>query len=221
MLSLSDTPTSFSDLRRGFKVNPNALSRQLTKLQDMNLIVNKYRKSEERDYSFYEITSKGLELLGKNIIFPLQMRLLERFKNIERQDWTWFYGTDLVKVEDKYHAFLVAGTRLPSLRDADYFQIFKKMSESPKTAFIDKNGNPCIVNAYTAWFLGRCPDRVSEFLKFLENKRLPEVAFYCLVFHRSTCLVYNNTDSVVFKEFEHFLRGAGLRLEPFRARGVD
>lgn len=213
MQSLCDSSLSFTALKNKFKINPNSLSRQLNKLVGMNLIRNYYRKSEGRDYSFYSITDKGLRLLREDIIFPLQMRLLTRFKGAKQQDWVWQEFGDIVKVDGKYHSFLVAAMldNLPPTH-------FLKVSRARKAAFVDRTAAraPRIVSvSYVAWFFGAYSARISNLLRYLVNELSHTTAIYCLALHRSVCFVYNHTDSVVFKEFERFLKDVGLRLEPF------
>lgn len=215
LLWLCYSPFSFSTLKNEFKVNPNSLSRQLDKLIRMKLITNYYQKSDGKDYSFYKITDKGLEILGTHIIYPFQTRLFDRFKSIRVQDWEWQEWGDVVKVNGEYHSFLIA-TRGPS--DLQFLNV----STERHTGYFDERGNARIIPlSYTVWFLGTyltCPPSLLRYLAYEEQSHTElfrTTAVYCLSLHLSACFVYNRTDSVVFKEFERFLENAGLRLEPF------
>lgn len=211
MLSLCYSPLSFSALKNNFQVNPNSLSRQLDRLTRMKLITNFYQKSDGKDYSYYNITDKGLALLGHHIIFPFQIKLLERFKRIKRPDWKWQGSADFVKVDNQYHSFLVFSTPDRELSN----HVFLMISKKKQTAYVDRTGEHFVSLSYIAWFLGTYSARLSDLLRNQENELSHNTALYCLAPHRSICFVYNNTNSVVFKEFERFLGDVGLRLEPF------
>lgn len=172
-----------------------------SKINGIKPILKEMKEEEE------QAMEKRLQELEK--ISPI--RLLRRFKSTERQDWKWQEWGDVVKVDDKYHSFLVM-TSPDYISDSSFMRISKRR----RCLYEDETGEHYITVSYQAWFLGTSSERVPNFVRFLANEKLSKTnSIYCLAPRQSACFVYNNTDSVVFKQFERFLENAGFRLEPF------
>ncbi len=60
-------PKSFSMLKKQFNITPASVLHHLDKLMDAELITNSYKQpppgDETKEYSYYEITERGKEIL--------------------------------------------------------------------------------------------------------------------------------------------------------------
>lgn len=172
---------------------------------------------KRRIVTLEENVALARKLIGSDIIFPLQMRLLRRFQNVERQGWIWQEFGDIVKTHDKYHSFLVVAT-IDELGDSRFARVSKKRT----TVYEDKTGEHYLTVSYQAWLFGTPSERLPNLLRYLEDEKISKTnAVFCLDLQQSTCWVHNNTESVVFKYFERFLEDAGFRLEPFSKRTIQ
>ena len=64
-VSSANNPTSFSELEKMLKMNPNTLSYHLNTLVNAGLLTNYYSKKKSgRNYSMYKLTERGKTILG-------------------------------------------------------------------------------------------------------------------------------------------------------------
>jgi len=132
---------------------------------------------------------------------PRVWELIHSFKaECELRGWKISEHEDWVKAGDEYHNFLWIRTIHPSA--------FKKIASEHKSAIKEGTSYKMVDVAYTAWLLSEPPSM--ELLQAIaENPELSKrTALYdlsCACSSNSTCTKFNQTDSVIFKEFESFL----------------
>lgn len=178
----------------------------LSKFKGIAKVVREMREEETA-----RLNRKMQEQKERTFAYEKIMGLVRRFESIERQGWKWQEWGDVVEVDGKYHAFLVSA--MLRISDSSFMNVSKKRT----AALEDKTGGVRYLSiSYQAWILGTNSNRLTNLLRQLANENTSRTnAVYCLASNRTTCFVYNNTDSVVFKQFERFLEDNGFRLEPF------
>lgn len=135
-------------------------------------------------------------------VFPRVWELIERFKDWCRsRGWRTREREDLVEAGGKYHNFLWAQSVNPST--------FKTIVSSPLRCALQEGVSYRVVDiSYVAWVL---PDTLPEDASRLVTEKSDlsrRVAIYDLsrtYAGEPVCLRLNETDSVVFQEFERFL----------------
>jgi len=137
-----------------------------------------------------------------NLHIPKVWELLDRFKDqCQLKGWKTSEHEDWIKTaDDEYHNFLWVQTIHPST--------FKKIVANHKCAIREGVSYQVIDVSYIAWlFLQSPPENLMETVK--EN---PEYSRRTTIYDLSwaytgkpLCLKSNETDSMVFKEFEKFL----------------
>jgi hypothetical protein len=142
---------------------------------------------------------------------PKVWEILEKFKGLCRlRGWRASENEDLVEVGEEYHNFLYTRDVHPSS--------FKKIASSRKCAVREGLSYKIIEASYTAWLFLEPPSKMLLRTIF-ENPEFSErIALYDLsplLEGRSLCTKINNTESLVFQEFEHFLeKELNVKLKP-------
>jgi len=149
--------------------------------------------------------------MSKNLRIPKVWELLDRFKDqCQLKGWKTSEYEDWVKTsDDEYHNFLWTQTV--------YSSTFKKIAANHKCAIREGVSYRVIDISYTAWLFPQSPhENLTQTVK--ENPELSRrTAIYDLSRAHSgklLCLKLNETDSMVFKEFERFLEDLGVRVKP-------
>jgi len=133
---------------------------------------------------------------------PKVWELLSRFKERCRsKGWRTSEHEDWVKVGNKYHNFLWIRTIRPST--------FEKIATRHRCAVREGVSYQVVDVSYTAWLLPQTPpEKMKQMVT--ENPQLSKMtAIYDLSWvneGKPICLKLNETDSVVFQEFERFLK---------------
>ncbi len=147
-----------------------------------------------------------------NLLIPKVWELLDRFRvQCQLKGWKISEHEDWVKTgDDEYHNFLWTQTVHPST--------FERIAANHKCA-IRKGVSYHVVDvSYIAWlFLQSPPERIMQ--RVMENPELSRrTAIYDLSWAYSgkpLCIKLNETDSMVFKEFENFLEEKlGVEVKP-------
>jgi len=148
-----------------------------------------------------ELTEAGAnEILRLQKGVPKTWELIAEFKeHCKARKWETSEHEDLVKTADKYHLFLWAQTVSP--------HIFKKVSETHKTARRERSSYRVINVAYTAWLFSEpVPNELYKMVKeqpeFTRTVAIYDFSKAYLATPAVTKL--NETDSEVFREFENF-----------------
>ena len=137
-----------------------------------------------------------------NLEFPPIWKIIESFKEqCQSIGWETCETEDLIKTEDgEYHSFLWTQTIHPST--------FERIASSHKCGTRCGNTYMVVDIANIAWLFQEKPsDFLISWIK--ENPELKTKTaifdFSCLYTGRNICRKINETESVVFKEFEQFL----------------
>ena len=146
-----------------------------------------------------------------NFRIPKVWELLNRFKSsCQLKGWRTSEQEDWVRTDDnKYHNFLWAQTVHPAT--------FRKIAANQKCAVRKGVSYQVVDVSYTAWLFSQSPpENLMKIVK--ENLELSRrTAIYDLSWvysGKSRCSKLNDTDSVVFKEFEGFLEDElGVKVE--------
>ena len=147
-----------------------------------------------------------------NLRIPKVWELLDRFKDqCQLKGWKISEHEDWVKTsDDEYHNFLWVQTVHPST--------FEKIAANHKCAIRKGVSYQVVDVSYTAWLFPQSPpENLMETVK--ENPELSRrTAIYDLSWAytgKPLCLKLNETDSMVFKEFERFLKEKlGVKVKP-------
>jgi len=128
--------------------------------------------------------------------------ILRKFKDVcSFHGWRTSESEDWIKIGDEYHSFLWARDVHPSS--------FKRIVSNRKCVVREGLSYHIVEASYTAWLFSETPSEALVKTVF-ENPDFSErIAIYdlsSLLKGKSTCVKLNNTNSPVFKEFEHFLR---------------
>ena len=134
--------------------------------------------------------------------FPTVCSLIDSFKERCRLNgWETCETEDWVKTEDgKYHSFLWTQTIHPST--------FEKIATNRRCGIRRGNSYEVVDISHTGWlFQERPPEYLISWIK--ENPGLAEkTAIFdlsCVYTGENVCRKFNETESIVFKEFEKFL----------------
>jgi len=147
-----------------------------------------------------------------NLSIPKVWELLDRFKGqCQLRDWKTSEHEDWVKTgDDEYHNFLWIQTVHPST--------FEKIAVNHKCAIRKGVSYQVVDVSYTAWLFPQSPpENLIQTIK--ENPELSRrTAIYDLsqaYSGKPLCLKLNETESMVFKEFEKFLEEElGIKVKP-------
>lgn len=140
--------------------------------------------------------------MGKPLFFPSVLDLLERFKtHCQFEGWKICGNEDLVNVSDEYHYFVWIQHNHPGT--------FRRVVASEKRIPLREYSSYRLVNiSYLAWISSE-PLGNDDLKLFSEIPGLAKrIAVYDLNFNngeKPICSIIDETDSVVFKEFESFL----------------
>ena len=142
---------------------------------------------------------------------PKVWELLKRFKDCcQTKGWKTSKHEDWIKVGNEFHNFLWVRMIRPST--------FEKVSTRHRCAICEGIAYQVVDVSYTAWLLPHSPPE--KMMRMVtENPELSKrTAIYDLSWAYSgkpLCLKLNETDSIVFREFERFLKEMwGVELVP-------
>ena len=137
-----------------------------------------------------------------NLQFPTIWSLIDSFKERCRlSGWETCETEDWVKTEDdEYHSFLWTQTIHPST--------FERIASNHRCAIRRGISYKVVDISYIAWlFQERPPEFLISWIK--ENPELTKKTaifdFSCVYTGENICRKFNETESMVFKEFEQFL----------------
>jgi hypothetical protein len=137
-----------------------------------------------------------------NLPIPKVWELLDRFKNqCQLRGWKTSEHEDWVKTgDDEYHNFLWIQTVHPST--------FEKIATNHKCAIRKGVSYKVVDVSYTAWLFPQSPpenlmQRVKETSELSKRTAIYDLSWAYT--GKPLCLKLNETDSMVFKEFEKFL----------------
>ena len=137
-----------------------------------------------------------------NLPFPTVWSLIDSFKERCRlSGWETCETEDWIKTEDdKYHSFFWTQTIHPST--------FERIATNRKCGVRRGNSYEVVGVSYTGWLF---QERPPEFLVSWINEK-PELTQNTAIFDfsniytgKNICRKFNETKSIVFKEFEQFL----------------
>jgi hypothetical protein len=143
---------------------------------------------------------------------PRVWEILREFKNLCRgRGWKISEHEDWVEINDEYHNFLWA-------RDVQ-LSSFKKITGNRKCVVREGFTYRIVDASYTAWLFSKTPSE-SVIRTILESPDISSrTALYDLsplLEGESICVKLNHTESLVFREFESFLRDEfKVDLKPF------
>jgi len=146
-----------------------------------------------------------------NLTIPKVWELLKHFKDrCQSRGWETSKHEDWVKVGNEYHNLLWIQMIRPST--------FEKVATRHRCAIREGNSYQVVDVSYTAWLLPQAPpEKMMQIVT--ENPELSRrTAIYDLSWvyeGKPICLKLNETDSIVFQEFERFLEDKwGLEIKP-------
>lgn len=133
---------------------------------------------------------------------PKVWEILRKFKgNCESRGWKTSESEDWVEVGDEYHNFLWTRNIHPAS--------FKSIASSRKCVIREGSSYRVVEASYTAWLFSESPSKVFVKTVFENPDFCKRIALYDLsplLEGKSFCFKFNNTDSIVFQEFENFLK---------------
>jgi hypothetical protein len=133
---------------------------------------------------------------------PKVWELLKRFKeSCNRRGWKTSDYEDLVKMDDEYHDFIGTRTIHPST--------FKRITSSKKRALPEGKSYRTVDVSYTAWVFQQPPSEQLVETLAVNPELTKKTALYDLseVYRgKPLCLKLNETGSLVFEQFEKFLK---------------
>lgn len=133
--------------------------------------------------------------------FPKVWEIIEDFKfRCRSRGWRAFEYEDLVEAEGEYHSFVWARKV--------HFNTFKKIVMKPQCSVREGISYRTISVSYMAWVLPETPSESMTRMVAEEPQLSRRIAIYdlCEAYAgRSLCSKLNETESVVFHEFEKFL----------------
>lgn len=147
---------------------------------------------------------------------PKVWEILEKFKSVcNRRGWKASENGDLIRIGEEYHNFLYARSVHPSS--------FKKIASSRKCAVQEGLSYNVVEAAYTAWLFLESPSK-TLLREILENPEFcKHIALYDLsplLEGKNFCAKINETESLVFQEFENFLeRELNVKFEAITLSG--
>lgn len=142
---------------------------------------------------------------------PKVWDLLKRFKETcRRRGWKTSDYEDIVKIDDEYHNFIGTRTIHPST--------FKRIVSSTKHAVPEGKSYHIIDVSYTAWVFQQPPSEQLVETLTVNSELSKRTALYDLsglYQDKPLCLKLNETGSLVFDEFEKFLKKTyGVETKP-------
>ncbi len=149
-------------------------------------------------------------------VFPQTWELVERFKDwCQSKGWKASDREDWIRMGDEYHNFLWIQTVHPST--------FEKVAMNSKCAIREGDSYRVVDVSYTAWLCSKSPELlIHEIAK--KPKLLKKNAIYDLsqiYSGKPICIKLNETNSVVFQEFEEFLEKEWkLKIKQFKSRPI-
>jgi len=133
---------------------------------------------------------------------PRVWDILKRFvESCHLKGWKTSNYEDIVKIDDEYHNFIGTRTTHPST--------FKRIASSKKLAVPEGRSYNVIDVSYTAWVFQEPPSEQLVETLTMDSELSKKTALYDLseVYQgKPLCLKLNETDSLVFEEFEKFLK---------------
>ena len=137
-----------------------------------------------------------------NLSFPTVWSLIDSFKERCRLSyWETCETEDWVKTEDgKYHSFLWTQTIHPST--------FERIAANRKCGIRRGTYYEVVGISYTGWlFQERPPEFLISWIKENPDLTMKTAIFdlSCVYTGENICRRFNETESIVFKEFEQFL----------------
>ena len=142
---------------------------------------------------------------------PKVWEILDRFKDFcQSKEWKTSKHEDWVMADNKYHNFLWVRKVYPST--------FLKVATNHKCAIHEGVSYQVVKTTYTAWVFPEKPPKMLVQTVIDNEELLKGTAIYDLssvYAGRPLCLRLNETDSVVFREFEKFLQeNCGIEVRP-------
>ena len=147
-----------------------------------------------------------------NVPFPTVWSLIDSFKERCRSSgWETCETKDLIKTEDgEYHSFLWTQTIHPST--------FERIATNRKCGILRGTYYEVVDISYTGWlFKERPPEFLISWIKENPDLTMKTAVFdlSCVYTGENICRRFNETESIVFKEFEHFLEEEwGIEFKP-------
>ena len=140
--------------------------------------------------------------MSMNSQFPTVWSLIEVFKErCQSSGWETYETEDLIKTEDgEYHSFLWTQTIHQST--------FERIATTRKCGIHRGTYYEVVDITYMAWlFQERAPDFLVARIRENPGLRTKTAVFDFSYVHtgENVCLKFNETKSIVFKEFEQFL----------------
>jgi len=128
--------------------------------------------------------------------------LLKHFKDsCRRKGWKTVDYEDIIRIDDEYHNFIGTRTIHPST--------FKKIAFSKKLAVPKGESYTVIDISYTAWVFQQPPSEQLVEALTMDSELSKKTALFDLsemYQGKPLCLKLNETGSLVFDEFEKFLK---------------
>jgi hypothetical protein len=149
---------------------------------------------------------------------PKVWEILKKFKDLCKfRGWKTSESEDWIEIDDKYHNFLWARSVHPSS--------FKNIIKNRKCVIRKGLSYDVVEASYTAWLFPETPPE-NLVKTIFENSDFPKrIAIYDLsplLEGKNLCIKLNNTDSLVFHEFEKFLKKElKVKVEPFSNLALD
>ncbi len=143
---------------------------------------------------------------------PRVWDLLKSFKELCRhKGWKTSDYEDIVRMDDEYHDFIGTRTIHPST--------FRRIVSKRKRAIPEGESYRIIDVSYSAWVFQRPPSEKLVETLTMDSELAKKIALYDLsetYQGKPFCLKLNKTDSLVFDEFEKFLKETyGVETRPF------
>lgn len=141
--------------------------------------------------------------------------ILRKFKELCKfHGWRTSENEDWVEIKNEYHNFLLTRSIHPSS--------FRIIATNRKCIVREGLFYRVVEAAYTAWLFCETPQEDLANLIFENPEFSKRVALYDLsplLKGENVCVKLNRTDSLVFNEFENFLRGElKVKLKPYPVR---
>ncbi|MCS7115475.1 MAG: hypothetical protein RMJ15_05525 [Nitrososphaerota archaeon] len=141
--------------------------------------------------------------------------ILRKFKeSCKSRGWKTSENEDWIEIKDEYHNFLLTRNIHPSS--------FKIIAANRKCIVRDGLFYRVVEAAYTAWLFSETPPEELANLIFESTDFSKRIAMYDLsplLKGKNVCVKLNHTNSLVFNEFENFLRRElKVKLKPYHVR---
>lgn len=144
--------------------------------------------------------------------------ILRKFKeSCKSRGWKTSENEDWVEIKNEYHNFLLTRNIHPSS--------FKIIAANRKCIVREGPFYRVVEAAYTAWLFSQTPPEDLANSIFENPDLAKRIALYDLsprLRGKNVCVKLNHTDSLVFNEFENFLRGElKIKLKPYPIHGSN